>query len=114
MTLHLTGNLQSDVGSEPRIKLTSWLYDFDGPGIESCLCKQYPDNIEINQNGTSICPPKKGPVQMTYSVKIPYWYMKKGNYSVRAELYATDGSRMTDFEGTVFINGETGDGKDGW
>lgn len=40
--------------------------------------------------------------------------MKKGNYSVRAELYATDGSRMTDFEGTVFVIGEAGDGKDGW
>jgi hypothetical protein len=51
---------------------------------------------------------------MEYSVGIPYWVLKKGDYTVRAEMDATNGSRMTAFEGTVFVVGEAGDSHGGW
>lgn len=51
---------------------------------------------------------------MTYDVIIAYPYMKKGDYTVRVQMDATDGARMTDFEGTVWIGGEADDGDGGW
>ncbi len=45
---------------------------------------------------------------MSYSVVIPYWWMKKGNYTVHAQMHTVDGTRLTGFEGTVSINGEAG------
>ena len=50
---------------------------------------------------------------MSYDVIIAYPWMKKGNYTVRAQMFATDSSRMTDFEGTVWVEGGADDG-DGW
>ena len=104
MTLRLRGSLTSDVGSKAHIKLTVALNGTVGPSAEGDLCSQ--DKLEITQNGTSVCCLKSGSVEMSYSVAIPYWWMEKGNYSVRTEMYTADGSRMTDFEGTVWINGE--------
>ena len=112
MTVFLVGNLRSDIGDKPRVKLTASLNSTVGPSVESEICSQ--PKIEIRQNGTLVCPPKKGKVQMAYSVTIPYWVLKKSNYTVHVEMYATDDSRMTDFEGTVFVDGEAGDGDDGW
>ena len=51
---------------------------------------------------------------MSYRVLIPYWVLKKGDYTVHAGMYATCGLRLTEFEGTVFVNGEAGDGSGGW
>lgn len=56
-----------------------------------------------------MCPPKEGQLEMTYDVVITYPYMKKENYRVRVQTDATDGARMTDFEGTVWIYGEADD-----
>jgi hypothetical protein len=39
---------------------------------------------------------------MNYTIVIPYTGMKKGHYTVLAEMYATDGARTTGFEGTVW------------
>ncbi len=50
---------------------------------------------------------------MSYSVVIPYWSLKKGNYTVGVEMYATEGARITSFAGTTWVNGEAGEG-DGW
>jgi len=113
MTLRLAGVLKSDVGAEPRIKITVSLNNHVGPQSESPLCFQQ-GKIEITQNGTRVCPPRKGSVLMEYSVGIPYWVLKKGNYTVGVEMHATNGSRMTAFEGTVFVNGRLGDGDGGW
>jgi predicted NAD/FAD-binding protein len=65
------------------------------------------------QDGKSVCPPKKGPVEMTYTSIIVHPFYKKGNYAAHVQMWATDGSRITDFEGTVWVNGGI-DGDDGW
>lgn len=111
MNLSLKGNLTSDVGLKPRIKLTVSLNGTVGPRVESDFCSQ--PKIEITQNGKNVCPPKQGPIDMSYSAVIPYWWLKKGNYTVQVEMYATDGERMTRFEGTTWVNGEAGEGE-GW
>lgn len=112
MTVSLIGNLISDIGPKPLLKVTAALNGTIGPSAESELCDS---KLEITQNGTSVCPPKKGPVEMSYDIIIPYPWMKKGNYAVHAQMYATNGARMTDFEGTVWVNGEAGDGDgEGW
>ena len=111
MSLKFKGILTSDTGPKPSIKLTISLNGTVGPQVETDLCSQ--PKIDILQNGTSLCPPKKGSVDMSYSVVIPYWWLKKGDYTVHVEMYASDGARMTAFEGTVWVNGEGGEG-DGW
>lgn len=58
MNLSLKGNLASDIGLKPRIKLTVSLNGTAGPRIESDLCSQ--PKIEILQNGEKVCPPKQG------------------------------------------------------
>ena len=109
MTLRLRGKLTTDVGSKVRIKLTVALNGTVWPSFESDLCSQ--GKLEITQNGTSVGLLKSGSVEMSYRVVIPYWVMEKGNYSVRTEMYTDGGARMTDFEGTVWVNGEAdGDG----
>ncbi len=104
MTLRLRASLKSDVGSEARIKLAVWLNGTVGPGGEYDLFAQ--QRLKIVQNGTSVHSLSRGPVEMSYSVVIPYWWLKKGDYTVRAEMYAANGTRMTGFEGTVWVNGE--------
>jgi hypothetical protein len=111
MILRLRGNINSDIGPNPRLKVTVSLNGTVGPGFEADLCSN--DKLDIRQNGASMCPPKRGAVEMSYSAVIPYWWLKKGNYTVHTEMYATNGARMTDFEGTVWVNGDA-DGDDGW
>lgn len=112
MTLRLVGTLTSSIGSDPRLRITASLNGTVGPSVEIKLCTN--SKLEITQNGsTTSCPPEKGPVEMSYRVIIPYTWLKKGNYTVRAEMYATSGARITDFEGTVWVDGKDGDG-DGW
>jgi len=106
MTLRLNGSLTTDVGSKARIKLTVAMNGTVGPSTESDLCSQ--DKLEITQNGTTVCSLARGSVEMSYSVVIPYWWMKKGNYTVRTQMHTADGTRLTGFEGTVWINGEAG------
>jgi hypothetical protein len=43
-------------------------------------------------------------------VIIPYTWLKKGYYTVRMEMYATESGRITDFEGTFWVNGKDGEG----
>jgi len=112
MTVRLKGSLLSDVGPTPALKMTASLNGTISPVSEGELCSQR-SKLEITQNGTSVCPPKKGPVEMSYDVIIAYPYYKKGNYTVRVQMNATDGTRMTDFEGTVWVNGEAVDGDGG-
>jgi len=109
--VRLKGNLTSDIGPRPVLKLTAALNGTIGPSYESEICFS---KLQIKQNGTSVCPPKKGQAEMTYDVIIAYPYMKKGDYTVRVQMDATDGARMTDFEGTVWIGGEADDGDGGW
>lgn len=108
MTLRLRGKLNSDVGDKARIKLIVALNGTVGPSVDSDLCAQR--KIEITQNGSRVCSLKSGPIEMSYSVVIPYTWLAKGNYTVHAEMNTADGARMTDFEGTVWINGEADDG----
>ena len=108
---HLKGNLTSEIGLKPRIKLTVSLNGIVGPRVESDLCSQL--KVDIMQHSKCVCPPKQGLVDISYSIVIPYWWLKKGNYTLHVEMYATDGGRMTDFEGTTWRNGEAGE-SDGW
>ena len=47
---------------------------------------------------------------MLYTTFLPADFMDKGNYTVRVEMWATDGARMTDLEGTVWVEGRRGEG----
>lgn len=106
------GDIISDIGSDPRLK---WTASFDGlkgsPGSEVALPLHSNAGIElqIQQNGREMCPPEKGPVNMSFSLRFPTPWVKRGSYTVRTEMYATDGRRMTDFEGTVWVDGYEGD-----
>lgn len=51
---------------------------------------------------------KSGPIEMSYSAVIPYWWLEKGDYTVHPEMYTAHGTRMTEFEGTVWVDGEAG------
>jgi len=109
-TLTLTGTLTSALGPTPLIKVTASLNGTLGPSVTDKLCNH---RLEITQNEAHKCPPEKGPVEMSYSVMIPYPWLKKGYYTVRTEMFTTKGEKMTDFEGTVWVDGEVG-GDDGW
>lgn len=113
MTLRLKGTITAPIGPNPHIQVTVSLNGTVGPRIEDRLCSN--GKLEIKQNGTSTgsCPPEEGAVEMVYSAMIPYIWLKMGNYTVRTEMYATDGGKMTDFEGTAWVAGELGGG-DGW
>lgn len=111
MTLRLRGRLNSEVGSKPSIKVTVSLNGTVGPGFESDVCGQ--SEFEITQNGTKVRSLTSGPVEISYNTVVCCCWLKKGNYTVHAQMYATNGSRMTGFEGTVWVNGEI-DGDDGW
>ena len=111
MTLRLKGCLDSEVGSKPSIKVTVSLNGTVGRGFESDLCGQ--SEFEIAQNVTKVRSLTSGPVEISYNTVVCCRWMKKGNYTVHAQMYATNGSKMTGFEGTVWVNGEV-DGDDGW
>lgn len=111
MTLRLRGPLKSEVGSKPSIKVVVSLNGTVGPDFESELCGR--SEFEILQNGAKVRSLTSGPVEMSYSTVVCYWWLKKGNYTVHAQIYATNGSRMTGFEGILWVNGEV-DGDDGW
>lgn len=79
------------------------------------------DHCDIVQNGTELSEgqvPKKGKVVFKFHTPIPYFELKKGNYTLTAEMYASEEAgkgRMTGFKGTVWIEGDgEGDGKGGW
>jgi len=107
------GEIISDIGADPYLK---WSASFDGlkgsPGSDLVLPLRSSAAIEleIQQNGTNMCPPEKGPVDMSFSLRFPAPWVKRGYYTVRTEMFATDGRRMTDFEGTVWVDGYEGDG----
>lgn len=69
--------------------------------------------LEINQDGKPVCPLQRGPVEMTYKAGIAYAWSKSGNHTVQVQMFASNDTRMTDFEGTVWINGGI-EGGDGW
>jgi hypothetical protein len=62
----------------------------------------------VRQNKEVSCPPKKGSVEMSWSMLIPTVWMETQWYRLRAEMYTTNGTTMTDFEGTVWQRGEMG------
>jgi hypothetical protein len=78
-------------------------------------------HCDIIQNGTTLSDgqvPKKGKVVFKYHTPVPYTQLKKGHYTVTAEMCASEEvgkGRMTGFKGTVWIEGDgEGDGKGGW
>ena len=81
-----------------------------GPAAEGMLC---PNNqLTIRQGGNDLAagvPPTDGAVEMTYEAILPYTWLDRGYYTVRAEMYTSDSLRMTDFEGTVWVDGKDPD-----
>jgi hypothetical protein len=60
------------------------------------------------QDGNGSCEPKAGDVRI-YSPRmgfLPLWQMPKCYITVRAQLWDEKGDRMTDFEGTMYADGE--------
>ena len=64
--------------------------------------------MKIFQNGTELGelePPKKGQVTIAFKDYFVPWIMRKAYYTVRIEMRTTEGKRMTDFEGTIWVDG---------
>lgn len=86
--------------------------------MEKKLCAD--SKIKITQRGVPLPDgqtPTDGNVTMSYKNLIPYTWLKKGWYTVRVEMYASEEvgkARMTGFEGGVWIKGGKGDGCGGW
>ena len=68
--LRLRGSLKSEVGPEPRIKVTESLTGTVAPGFESGLCK--PVQVLITQNGTKVCSLSSRPIEISYLALLPY------------------------------------------
>ena len=85
-----------------------------GPDTQAKL-RPEGEKFEIIQNGTHLPDnevPTKGDVIMRVKNVIPYWWMCKGWYTVRSEMYASKevgGARLTGFEGAVWVEGESSD-----
>lgn len=97
--------MSADIGENPRLRTTFSLNGTSAPSVETKLCA---DNlIRVLQNGTDApCPPEKGLVEVLYVTSMPAAYIDKGYWTVRVEAWATDGTRITDMEGTVWVEGE--------
>lgn len=75
--------------------------------FEGKLCTN--DPVKIRQDGKPAdCPPKKGSIHISYTSVIPVPFLPKGNYTVLVEMWATDGERISEFEGTHFVDGYVG------
>lgn len=117
MDIH--GKFTDDIGLYPRGHLPVALNGHLGPTADGKLCAD--GRCDIVQNNTTLHDgqiPTKGQVLLKYHTPVPYTELKKGNYTVRAELYTSEEvgkARMTAFEATVWIEGDgEGDGKGGW
>ena len=117
--LLLQGNITEDVGTKPLLYTIAYLNGRLGPSHVGILG---PGNqkMKIIQDGTPLADgevPTKGEVVMSYKNLIPYTWFKKGWYTVRVEMYASEevgNARMTGFEGSIWIEGGFGDGCGGW
>lgn len=110
MTLRLKGTITSPIGPNPRIQITLSINGTVGPRIEDKLCSNGKLEIKQKITATGNCAPEEGAVEMVYSAMIPYIWLKKGDYTVRTEMYSSNGGRMTDFEGTIWVEGKQVEG----
>jgi hypothetical protein len=101
--IHLDGIILADVGNKPTLKLSSFLNGSTGPSDTGDLCGCW--LLEVQQDGEIQCPPKKGPVKMSWTRWIPTYWMESGFHRIRAEMYTTNWSRMMDYESTMWIQG---------
>ncbi|KAF2424834.1 hypothetical protein EJ08DRAFT_681807 [Tothia fuscella] len=108
-TILLEGFLKADVGDHPTLKLSSFLNQTVGPSDVADLCG--PGGwkpLEVRQNGTISCPPKEGRVEISWTKWLTRYWMKTGYYRTRVEMYTTNGTKMTDFEATLWLKGDNG------
>ena len=98
--------------------MTAYLNGRLGPSVGNTLCADR--HFKISQKGDPLSDgevPKRGDVTISYKNIIPYTWLKKGWYTVRVEMYASQEvgkSRLTGFEGSIWIEGGEGDGCGGW
>ncbi|MDI1492680.1 MAG: Phosphatidylglycerol/phosphatidylinositol transfer protein [Ramalina farinacea] len=105
-TVLLEGHLTTSIDAHASFKLTAFLNGTVGPSLEENLYDGA-DILEVWQHGKRARDSLvKGPVQMSYTNFIPYPWMDKGYYKVQTGMWAGDGTRMTAFEGTIWIQGE--------
>lgn len=57
----------------------------------------------IVQNDVEVCTPKRGPVLMQFTKGNVLGMMGPGWMTLRSEMYDSDDSRITDFEGTIWV-----------
>jgi hypothetical protein len=74
-----------------------------GPADDGDLCDW---RLEVRQNGTISCPPKKGRVEMSWEIFVPIEWMKTGFYRITADMRTANGIKMTAFEGTLWMEGK--------
>lgn len=83
------------------LKLTSYHNGTKIGSNERPLCNEGPGDMVIIQDGRLVCPPHEGAVAMSYSKYGLYDWFRRAFYTIRVEMWATDGTRVTDFNGTV-------------
>lgn len=113
--VELRGYIREDIGTNPQIYVSLLVNGRPGPDAKTSLSAWDKKQFTIIQGGRQLDVdevPKKGAVVMRYKAIILYWWMCKGWYTVRSEMYASEevgGSRMTGFEGAVWVEGEASD-----
>jgi hypothetical protein len=119
--LDLEGEITEDIGKEPKLSLSVYLNGYLGPERTTTLCvSKYLNRFYIYQNSRQLDDgqvPVKGDVTMKYNTSIWLSEFRKGLYTVRVEMYASEevrGKRMTGWEASAWINGGRGDGCGGW
>ena len=118
MTLDLQGEIKEGIGLKPQLYVLVYLNGRPGPTMDQTLCAG--GRIEISQKGVPLSDgqiPTDGDVMIRYTALVPDAELKKGYYTVRVEMYASEEvgkARMTGFEGAVWIEGGKGDGCGGW
>jgi hypothetical protein len=129
LTVSLSGHLTADCGPDCRIKLTAAKTGTGiGPKVETSFRVRKNNNIVIKQSAADPNPsnggpggeieseeapeaeaevtrsPRKGPVEMTYVLNIPNVWLKKGFYTLRAQMWDSWGGLMTDFDASVWMD----------
>jgi hypothetical protein len=102
-TILLEGILSANIGSNPSLKLSASLNGTAGPSFTDDLCSG--GILEVRQSGQISCPPNEGRVEMSWAKRIAPTWIKTGFYEIRVDMYTTNGSIMTSFEATLWVEG---------
>ena len=107
----LEGTVSRDIGPDPTITFAINVNGSDGFTKTGKFSRNA--NLEISQNDRVLdydAVPRPGPVKMVYDSVFPFFEYPRGWYTVSVIIKATDQSRITAFQGTIWVPGDEGGG----